>query len=1517
MKSLGKGCTWTVKLLEETHKGLNDKDLDLFLLSKVNDFKLKGEILYSKSPLERTEECINNIKTDLQNSRIEISKSKIDEDEDEKIYMIPNSIGVTKAITSLTVDGKQLLVPFDKEQWKQDKIKEYDNNEEITSYSNIDLQEFKKNNNISSKDMVNMEEQSWPKLTDLGTKIHKIFEDIFNDKEPTKFDDVSDEVYNSIVSQINEFKNSLKKKYPGCQFYPELGIKSKKLSPDILAELEASGKDSINGVIDLLVIDGNGNGHLYDYKVSRKDISPNDDILFGWDITGNKIIRDKKLWDSTKKLAAAYQTEIYSQMLKQYGVNVVDTNILHVKLDLEYNNKSNPFEITNVNGVKVNYNFVISNPGKMKGGIYAARIRKMFDLQKEQNEADVMKIAEIYNCFFPKNSTILAREEAKNNIEYYKKNDRYVHELKPGEFNYGKYKYRLKYYGVSSEYDYCNDDTLGSKLSDYIYKKKNSTATDCISIGNSIESVKSGEDTSKLYNLVPLSSRNFLKTSLSKYLNPEWTYINDKKLNALGIYIFKKGNKCEIVSLTKEALGVKQNIGLGTSILGKTKSDKYINFKEVLPALNGNLELMKVMVFINQNQDLFKDYKISQIQVINPWAGNSMSQLNSTLISNYNKLVMESPTSGATRMSYSLFFDDTVALVEQAKDELSNLDTILETGGDTHNVYSADWFAQKIDLFEQYYGKDLNLQNGYQNTPEWNAYVKLKEGYNITRGYKTFIESDRHEILNENVHELNGLLVSSPQYSSSSNIRELGKVIDDYAKEVRKQVFELGFPLQIAFKKLYDKYGTGAKVFNSWFADRQKLILKDPNSSEFDGDQIARETLDLVLKTLAKLRNPDLKTDEDFEKAKQDPEYYMLPLLEAKASRQIKNLGLWKTIKNKFKENWTVTKNLFMGEELDEGMETYATDNQELYNKLKYSSISERESRLQTYESGMFETDIEVVMNAALVAFCRYNVSKEYIPCISGMKMALAYNDMHSGIKSGNIERNMKHIRETFDKMVKSKFYGESIVDERLRPLLKWINLIKSTFTTMTLSLNVRSFLRESLQGAYLGATRAGVHLYPGINEKNYLDGLEYVIQTAHKNFSGVSMLQQLNAVYGMANQSLNQLAEERRVNWANINHWGKNTLFLTATSPDFMHRMGILIAKMKGDGCFDAHSIDENGKLVYDFKKDKRFTHLVNNETTHPDYLKEKSLYCTMIDDFNTAGFRNADGSLLNAEKMDALPQAYTRTEGQSLKNYADLLYGHYDEESKSLLCDTFIGSIFLQYKTYITAKLEQWTMHEGVYNTEQLQQQFDNNGKPLYVKYGYDENNEPYKDVLLESEYNNLSDEDKKSCRLYYDYTGMPMQGMLQESWKFISALYKLDSEKLKKLWNDPTSRIMFQLAMHDTFFMGLMIFLTNIIFGNIEDVKNPVINPSKVYQAVKKTGPIENLVYNVINGSMSDFMFTNIINSFTDKPPVISAANRFITSSMNLITGNSSITNWLTKNIGMLRDFEGLTDQINNMK
>lgn len=78
-----------------------------------------------------------------------------------------------------------------------------------------------------------------------------------------------------------------------------------------------------------------------------------------------------------------------------------------------------------------------------------------------------------------------------------------------------------------------------------------------------------------------------------------------------------------------------------------------------------------------------------------------------------------------------------------------------------------------------------------------------------------------------------------------------------------------------------------------------------------------------------------------------------------------------------------------------------------------------------------------------------------------------------------------------------------------------------------------------------------------------------------------------------------------------------------------------------------------------------------------------------------------------------------------------------------------------------------------------------------------------------------------------------------------------------------------------------MAFLTFIVNLIFGSAEDVDDPT-NYAKVYQAIKKTGPVENLAYNVITGSMADSQLFNIVSSFTDRPPVISAVQRFAKSS-----------------------------------
>ena len=69
-------------------------------------------------------------------------------------------------------------------------------------------------------------------------------------------------------------------------------------------------------------------------------------------------------------------------------------------------------------------------------------------------------------------------------------------------------------------------------------------------------------------------------------------------------------------------------------------------------------------------------------------------------------------------------------------------------------------------------------------------------------------------------------MISSPQFSSSANIRMLGQVIDEYTKEVRKQVYELGFPTAKALQEVSEEKGTGEKARRTGRAGaRKKRII--------------------------------------------------------------------------------------------------------------------------------------------------------------------------------------------------------------------------------------------------------------------------------------------------------------------------------------------------------------------------------------------------------------------------------------------------------------------------------------------------------------------------------------------------------------------------------------------------------------------------------------------------------------------------------------------------------------------
>lgn len=111
----------------------------------------------------------------------------------------------------------------------------------------------------------------------------------------------------------------------------------------------------------------------------------------------------------------------------------------------------------------------------------------------------------------------------------------------------------------------------------------------------------------------------------------------------------------------------------------------------------------------------------------------------------------------------------------------------------------------------------------------------------------------------------------------------------------------------------------------------------------------------------------------------------------------------------------------------------------------------------------------------------------------------------------------------------------------------------------------------------------------------------------------------------------------------------------------------------------------------MYDFNSDERFNLLnklnVNKESA--EYKKQLGNYITLRQQFIKEGYKI--DPIKEGESIPPLPRAYTLQEGQSIKNFADLCFGHYDKETQMLLKHQFMGAFLLQFKTYYSAKLEQ----------------------------------------------------------------------------------------------------------------------------------------------------------------------------------------------------------------------------------
>lgn len=304
----------------------------------------------------------------------------------------------------------------------------------------------------------------------------------------------------------------------------------------------------------------------------------------------------------------------YNALLEQYGIRNADCQIVPIWLDLKYSD-SNKSVISDITDIKQMDTEVV--PQTSSGVIYQnmkTLIPSIIDTTAGSTTELLEKHQKLFNI---EGVSSLQVKQFEATTEYYKK---YVKNVSSEDSHYGKYKYFFVKYETNGRREYCKDDEdLNNKLAEYVETVRNKKSNELFALASTIRraltSSISIDDFANDYNI---SNRNFLKTQFGRYITEGWELVSDDNLIGSGLFIFQYNGRSEIVVITNNPIHDKINLGLGSTILGKTIEDQFVNTKEILPANYGSMEAMKALLYIADNPEYFIDNKITQIVTLNP-----------------------------------------------------------------------------------------------------------------------------------------------------------------------------------------------------------------------------------------------------------------------------------------------------------------------------------------------------------------------------------------------------------------------------------------------------------------------------------------------------------------------------------------------------------------------------------------------------------------------------------------------------------------------------------------------------------------------------------------------------------------------------------------------------------------------------------------------------------------------------------------------------------------------------------
>lgn len=1342
----------------------------------------------------------------------------------------------------------------------------------------------------------------------------------------------SQEVNAAIVSFIEFIGN-----YNNTQYSPDqiarynIGIKRELLK--LLSFINSKGTPIIRPRLihydsevksspDIVIVDQNGNPHIFDITLSRKPTSE---------------------WNSAKLLLQDYKLGVERQMLelicstKKSGLYLAPFYLQDFSLDNfmlgEISDRTIENKQLNYVGGRISETLKVLLPGKY------TELHLDDSLDKDNDT--------LIGALLTKNYAIKSKWIIENKEYLIKK---IKDKKRPNE------PYILFDYLQNKSIKIDKEEDIEKEVEAYLLRYNSDKHSEVERLKRALlNKMKANSDST--ISVGKGSSEVIINSTFDRYMKMGWELVDNDIFTNQGILVFKNNvyNTIEAVSITTNELNTLHNLEAGNTILGKFfNNTKATQDKNILQATTANIEIMRTLAILNNSPELFGNYKLGNIKVLNYMTDHKWDTTDTAqAIYNFNQLYkaanknnelggipnrFESREIKLSNPIEELYKEIWSQLAASDNPELKSL-----AKGTRPDVIDAklEWFKKVKNLVIE---KHPELVENPEKIPdfrnEWvNLYRMISEAIVYYSGITFHFDGNvsRFGIRFADIGHLPQTLLfgEGREYDAQGN-KVVGllqgsyfSTTDSSPSKDRTQIFDYVSLGHTMIRDAYQKIqGPTVKKTTKYYEDcgrsgLEKVLIgnatkyherlfeqlggkldsdfraKNPYSLDSDLKAHERDYLKYILWEMYKFKDSSLAEDykkmsyTEFEKSERfkeittKNEYTLIPLMKKLDMSKWGSLtteNFWKSVGKRWEDikDFVDPRQITETQRID--AENHVLSCNKMYNEFNMGA-EVREKLISEYGVNYFEVNLDTILLKYSFASIRENVMDEVLTIINSAMMALKYH----GYKSGN-SKELNEALEDMYKQFRISIYGvEPFKGEITEPLavVKQVQRLASiAFITMRPVL----MLKELITGTIKNVSYAWTKVYgdDSFTISDLSAAYNKVLFSKSQSFQDFNMVDELNLLYGIANMDTNSVVKKSKTDRSGLFKFFSEHLYWMNTAPDYVNRLTLFVAKMIHDGCYDAHSIDKNGKLIYDPRKDKRFKvyfekrQQYNYKWTQNDtvYNDQRSLYISLLESFNKEN--KVFGKAELDEKIDLIPKAYSHEDRESIKVFADMAYGFYDHERSSLWKHTVMGSIFGQFLTYWPAKVKYYFGKEVESKTGSRQQKFqldaDGNKQYLWLKDVFDEEGN-----LIGTE-----DTTENTGRKSMHFIKGTHEGL------FYSLVHCVRDVLHGNLDKTPIQRKRRAvLAMHDLLMGLLLAAFVRILLEDFEGEKDK----SYVDQAMQGTT-------RAFYKATKEFdPFASVFTAFKWEPAFVGMTTKVVDSFAGIFSGNSTLEDLFRKNLKML--------------